>query len=83
MQNSNQNEITKPNEKLAAMTDDVELADLGALKEWKIDKGLAIGRVLLHAEEYFTAYADAESARMFDARGSLVELAGVLLQDAQ
>ena len=38
MQNSNQHEITKRNEKLAAMTDGVELADLGALKERKIDK---------------------------------------------
>ena len=33
MQNSNQHEITKLVEKLAAMTDGVELADLGALKE--------------------------------------------------
>ena len=39
MMHSNQHATTKLNEKLAAMTDGVELADLGALKERKIDKG--------------------------------------------
>ena len=52
------------------MTDRVELADLSALKERKIDKGHAAKRVLLHAGEYFTAYA--EQARMFDVRCELV-----------
>ena len=51
MQHSNQHDITKLNEKIAAMTDGVELADLSALKERKIDKGHAINRVLLHAGE--------------------------------
>ena len=72
----NLQEIAKPNEKIAVMTDDVELADLRALKERKIDKGHAANRVLLHAGEYFTAYA--EQARMFDVRDALVELTGVL-----
>ena len=49
MQHSNQQEIAKLNEKVAAMTDGVELADLSALTERKIDKGHAINRVLLHA----------------------------------
>ena len=63
------------------MTDGVELADLGALKERKIDNGHTISRVLLHAGEYFTAYA--EQTRMFDVRGALVELTGVLPRGAQ
>ena len=81
---SNLQEIAKlTNEKIAVMTDDVELADLRALKERKIDKGRAANRVLLHAGEYFTAYA--EQARMFDVRGrgALVELTGVLPRGAQ
>ena len=81
MQHSNQHEIAKPNEKIAAMTDGVELADLSALKERKIDKGYAINRVLLHAGGYFAAYV--EQARMFDVRGALVELTGVLPRGAQ
>ena len=81
MAHSNQQEIAKLNEKIAAMTDGVELADLSALKECKIDKGHAINRVLLHAGEYFTAYV--EQARMFDVRGALSELMGVLPRGAQ
>ena len=81
MLNSNQHEITKLNEKLATMTDGEELADLSALKQRKVDKGLAISRVLLHAGEYFAEYA--EQARMFDVRGALVELTGVLPRGAQ
>ena len=77
----NLKEIAKLNEKIDAATDDVELADLRALKERKIDKGQAANRVLLHAGEYFTAYA--EQARMFDVRGALVELTGVLPRGAQ
>ena len=77
----NLQKIAKLNEKIAAMTDDVELADLRALKERKIDKGHATNRVLLHAGEYFTAFA--EQARMFDVRGALVELTGVLPRGAQ
>ena len=49
MLHSNQQEIAKLNENIAAMTDGVELADLSALKERKIDKGHASNRVLLHA----------------------------------
>ena len=81
MQHSNQQEIAKRNEKIAAMTDGVELADLSALKERKTDKGGAINRLLLHAGEYFTAYV--EQARMFDVRGALTELTGVLPQPAR
>ena len=62
------------------MTDGEELSDLSTLKERKVDKGLAINRVLLHAGEYFTAYA--EQARMFDVRVALVELTGVLPRGA-
>ena len=51
------------------MTEDVELADLRALKDRKIDKVHALNRVLLHAGEYFTAYV--EQARMFDVRDAL------------
>ena len=80
MLHSNQHEIAKLNEKIAVTTDGVELADLVALKERKIDKGHAANRVLLHAGEYFTAYA--EQARMFDVRGALVELTGVLSRGA-
>ena len=75
MLNTSQHEITKLNDKLATMTDGEELSDLSALKERKVDKGLAINRVLLHAGEYFTAYA--EQARMIDVRDALVELTGV------
>ena len=71
MLNSNQHEISKLNEKLATMTDGEEVADLSALKERKVDKGLAISRVLLHAGEYFKAYA--KQARMFDVRDALVD----------
>jgi hypothetical protein len=46
-----------------------------------VNKGFAINRVLVHAAEYFTAYA--EQARMFDVRDALVELAGVLTRGAQ
>ena len=77
----NLQEIAKLNEKIDAATDDVDLADLRALKERKIDKGQAANRVLLHAGEYFTAYA--EQARMFDVRDALVELTGVLPRGAQ
>ena len=80
MLNANQHEITKLNDKLATMTDGEELSDLSALKERKVDTGLAINRVLLHAGEYFTAYA--EQARMFDVRDALVELTGVLPRGA-
>ena len=70
VQHSNQQEIAKLNEKIAAiMSDGAELADLSALKERKIDKGHAINRVLLHAGEYFTAYV--EQARMFDVQDAL------------
>ena len=81
MQHSNQHEIAKPNEKIAAMTDGVELSDLSALKERKISKWHAINRVLLHAGEYLKAYV--EQARMSDVRGALVELTGVLPRGAQ
>ena len=63
------------------MADGDELADLSPLKERKVNKGLAINRVLVHAAEYFTAYA--EQARMFDVRDALVELTGVLPRGAQ
>ena len=56
MLNANQHEIAKLNATLANMTDGDELADLSALKERKVIKGLAINRVLLHAAEYSTAY---------------------------
>ena len=79
MQHSNQHEITKLNEKIAAMTDGVELADLGALKEWKIDKRLS---AVCSCTRRSTSQP-MRSKRMFDARDSLVELAGVLLQDVQ
>ena len=81
MAHSNQQEIAKLNEKIAAMTDGAELADLGSLKERKIDKGHAINRVLIHPGEHFTAYA--EQVRMFDARDALMELTGVLPRSAQ
>ena len=45
----NLQEIAKLNEKIDAATSDVDLADLRALKERKIDKGKAANRVLLHA----------------------------------
>ena len=80
MLNANQHEITKLNDKLATMTDGEDLSDLSALKERTVGKGLAINRVLLHAGEYFTAYA--EQARMFDVRDALVELTGVLPRGA-
>ena len=51
----NMQEIAKLNEKIAAVTNDVELADLRALKKRKIEKGHAVNRVLLHAGEYFPA----------------------------
>ena len=54
------------------MTDGDGLTDLNTLKERKVNKGFAINRVLVHAAEYFTAYA--EQARMFDVRDALVEL---------
>ena len=63
------------------MADGGELADLNALKERKVTKGLAINRVLVHAAEYFTGYA--EQTRMFDVRDALVELTGVLPRGAQ
>ena len=44
MQHSNQQQIAKLNEKIAAMTDGVELADLSALKERKIDQSCAPAR---------------------------------------
>ena len=46
-----------------------------------MNKGFAINRVLVHAAEYFTAYA--EQARMFDVHDALVELTGVLPHGAQ
>ena len=58
MLNKNQHEIAKLNAQLATMTDGDELADLNALKERKVTKGLAINRVLVHASEYFTGYAE-------------------------
>ena len=63
------------------MADGGELADLNALKERKLTKGLAINRVLVHAAEYFTGYA--EQTRMFGVRDALVELTGVLPRGAQ
>ena len=48
---ANQHEIIKLNDKLATTTDGEELSGLSALKEQKVDKGLAINRVLLHAGE--------------------------------
>ena len=63
------------------MTDGEELSDLSALKERKVDEGLAISRVLLHAGEYFKVHA--EQARMFDVRGALTEPTGVLPRGAQ
>ena len=62
------------------MADGDEPADLNTLKERKVNKGFAIDRVLVHAAEYFTAYA--EQARMFDVRDALVELTGVLPRGA-
>ena len=58
------------------MADGDEPADLNTLKERKVNKGFAIDRVLVHAAEYFTAYA--EQARMFYVLGALVERTGVL-----
>ena len=81
MLNANQHEIAKLNALLATMTHGDELTDLSALKERKVNKGLAINRVLLHAAEYFTAYS--EQARMFDVRDALFELTGVLPRGAQ
>ena len=63
------------------MTDGDEATDLSTLKERKVNKGFAINRVLVHGGEYFTAYA--EQARMYDVRGALVELTGVLPRGAQ
>ena len=76
----NSQEIAALDEKSAVMIDEDELADLTALKELKVDKGRAVNRVLQHAGEYFTAYA--EQARMFDVRDALVELTGVLPRGA-
>ena len=45
-----------------------------------MNKGFAINRVLVHAAEYFTTYA--EQARMFDV-DALVALMGVLPRGAQ
>ena len=59
----NQHEIGKLNTQLATMTDGDELTVLNIPKERKMNKGFAINRVLVHAAEYFTAYA--EQARMF------------------
>ena len=70
--NANQHEIGKLNAQLATMTDGDQSTDLNTLKEWKVNKGFAINRVLVHSGEYFTAYA--EQARMFDVRDALVEL---------
>ena len=81
MLNANQHEIAKLNAQLATMADGDELTDLRTLKERKVNKGFAINRVLLHAAEYFTAYA--EQARVFDVRDALVELTGVLPRGAQ
>ena len=81
MLNKNQHKIAKLNAQLAVMADGDELADLNALKERKVTKGLAINRVLVHASEYFTGYA--EQTRMFDVRDALVELTGVLPRGAQ
>ena len=81
MLNANQHETTKLNAQLAAMADGDELADLSTLKERKVNKGFAINRALVHAAEYFTAYA--EQDRMFDVRDALVELTGVLPRGAQ
>ena len=72
----NSQEIAALDAKIAVGIDEDELADLGALKEIKVDKGRAVNHVLQHAGEYFTAYA--EQARMFDVRDALVELTGVL-----
>ena len=76
-----QHEIGKLNAQLATMTDGDEATDLSTLKERKVNKGFAINRVLVHGGEYFTAYA--EQARMYDVRGALVELTGVLPRGAQ
>ena len=76
----NSQEIAALDAKIADGIDEDELADLEALKELKVDKGRAVNRVLQHAGEYFTAYA--EQARMFDVRDALVELTGVLPRGA-
>jgi len=81
MLNSNQHEIAKLNAQLATMADGDEVADLNALKERRVNKSFAINRVLVHAAEYFTAYA--KQARVFDVRAALVELTGVLPRRAQ
>jgi hypothetical protein len=81
MLNQNQHETTKLNAQLATMADGDELADLNALKERQVTKGLAINRVLVHASEYFNGYA--EQTRMFGVRDALVELTGVLPRGAQ
>ena len=73
----NQHEIGKLNVQLTAMSDGDEVTDLRVLKEKKIKKGFAINRVLVHLGGYFAEYA--EQTRMFDVRGAMVELTGIIL----
>ena len=81
MLNANQHEIGKLNAHLSAMTDGDEATDLRTLKERKVIKGFTIRRVLVHSSEYFVAYV--EQTRMFDVRGAMVELTGILPRGAQ
>ena len=80
---ANQHEIgkVKLNAQLAVMTDGDEATDLRTLNERKANKGFAINRVLVHSGEYFAACA--EQTLMFDVRGAMVELAGILPRGAQ
>ena len=80
MSQFNQQELDAIDEKIKVGIDEGELADLEALKEIKLGRGRAMDHVLLHAGEYFTAYA--EQVRMFDVRDALVELTGVLPRGA-
>ena len=81
MMNANQHEIGKLNAQLSDMTDVDEATDLRTLKERKVNKVFAINRVLVHSGEYFVAYA--EQTRMFDVRGAMAELTGILPRGAQ
>ena len=76
----NQQELDDIDEKIKVGIDEGELADLEALKAIKLSRGRAMDQVLLHAGEFFTAYA--EQVRMFDVRDALVELTGVLPRGA-
>ena len=82
MMNAHHHEIVgKPNAQRAAITGGDEATDPRTFKERKANKGFAINRVLVHTGEYFTAYA--EQTCMFDVRGAMVELMGILPRSAQ